>query len=488
MTRFHKAGLFAGVVVLALLATSSLSAQTFSVLDTFNGTNGSVSAAALVQATDGNFYGTTVYGGTNGQGSVFQLTPSGTINVIYSFCSLASCADGSQPFSAIIQGTDGNLYGTTNHAGASGYGNVFKLTLSGTLTTLHSFHDLDGAYPQGGLVQGADGNLYGTTLNGGSANWGTVYKLSTDGSHFAVLHNFVDGTDGGEPYSPPVQASDGNFYGSTWVGGGNDRGTIYKITPSGTFTTLYSFCMGGPPCPDGAFTLAPVTQGSDGNLYGVADRGGNADCDESGCGTIFQLTLGGTFTTLYTICDPSLGGGCVDGTNPISGLTQAINGTFYSNTSDGGANYSSCYDGCGAIFSVTPAGVVNTLYAFCSLSGCDDGKQPGNQAIIQGTDGIFYGTTGQGGAASLGIVYTLDAGSSSFVKPQQAAARVGSSIVILGSNLTGVSAVRFNGTPATFTVGSSNYLIATVPTATSGPIEVSTSSGALRSSKFWILP
>src|SRR5208282_398944 len=210
-----------------------------------------------------------------------------TFDRLYSFCSQPSCTDGNTPRGGLIQATDGNLYGTTNDGGSNGFGTVFKITPSGTLTTLYNFCSEpdcpDGTYPETGVIQATDGNFYGTT---GS----TVFKITPSGT--LIFDVAVDGVPNGL-----IQASDGNFYGTTYGGGANSDGTVFKITPSGTLTTLYSFCSKAN-CTDGANPQAGLIQATDGNFYGTTTFGGaNSD------GTVFKITpSGGTLTTLYSFC------------------------------------------------------------------------------------------------------------------------------------------------------------------------------------------
>lgn len=197
----------------------------FKTLHSFGGTDGVYSSAALVQATDGNLYGTTANGGANGDGTIFRITPSGTLTTIYSFCSQPGCADGLEPYGVLIQATTGDLYGTTSHGGTANSGTVFRITPSGTLTTLYTFcsqsNCVDGANPYGGLVQAIDGNLYGTTSHGGTLGVGTVFKITPSGT-LTMLYSFCSQNncmDGIQPYAALVQATDGNFYGTTFYGG-----------------------------------------------------------------------------------------------------------------------------------------------------------------------------------------------------------------------------------------------------------------------------
>ena len=277
----------------------------------------------LIQGTDGNNYGTTAGGGVYDQGTVFQVTPDGTLTTLYTFCSQANCTDGAEPFSGLVQ-AGGNFYGTTYWGGANGVGTVFKVTPGGQLTTLYNFCSQpgcsDGSNPVAGLVQ-VGGNFYGTTNDGGANGYGTVFEITPAGQ-FTMLHSFDYLDDGAYPEAGLVQATDGNLYGTTRDGGasGNAAGTVFKITPAGQLTTLYAFCQTD--CSDGAFPYAGLIQATNGNLYGTTSNGGSTgSC--FGCGTVFQITLAGQLTTLYSFCSQA---NCADGLAPYAGLIQASDG------------------------------------------------------------------------------------------------------------------------------------------------------------------
>ena len=283
-------GLFCAAAVIASPAQNTF----FVSLLSFLGADG-IAPSALVQANDGNFYGTTLYGGafTNncspyGCGTVFKITPAGTVTTLYSFCPQPNCLDGAKPRAALVQATEGSFYGTTEAGGGSNYcnppgcGTVFRITPGGALITLHRFEGTDGDYPNASLVQATDGNFYGTTLT-------TVFKITPSGTLTTLVTQL---------YYPSalIQASDGNFYGTTPLGGANCSpsgcGTVFKVTPTGELTTLYSFCS-QPNCTDGWHPNAGLVQGSDGNLYGTTFGGGtNDDCNGyEYCGTVFKITL-----------------------------------------------------------------------------------------------------------------------------------------------------------------------------------------------------
>jgi uncharacterized repeat protein (TIGR03803 family) len=229
-------------------------AQTFNVLASFDGSNGAnPQYISLVQGTDGNFYAATTFGGTRGAGTVFGVTSKGALTTLHNFCTQSNCSDGALPTAGLVLATDGSFYGTTEQGGEDhcSCGTVFKLTLHGKLTILHSFDFTDGGYPYSALIQATDGSLYGTTSSGGTYQNGTIFKMTPEGI-LTTLHSFCAEMcpDGARVFYPLVQATDGNFYGTTSLGGANGAGTLFKMTPKGTLTTLYNFC-GEANCSDG---------------------------------------------------------------------------------------------------------------------------------------------------------------------------------------------------------------------------------------------
>ena len=475
-------------------------------------------------------------------------SPAQTLTTIYSFCSQVNCMDGIWPHAGLVQGTDGNFYGTTTSSGANGDGTVFKISPSGSLITLHSFAGADGQNSMAELVQGTDGNFYGTTFNGGANDdpscgfggdigCGTVFKITPGGS-LSTLYNFCSQAhcfDGSNPDASLVQGTDGNFYGTTSGGGTSCCGTVFKITPDGTLATLYSFCSlqncadgefprslvrgtdgnfcgttnaGGTSnnCQspstgcgtvfkitpqgmlttlhsfddtDGCYPQAGLVQGIDGNFYGTTSQGGiGGYCGiTGGSGTIFKITPGGILTTLYSFCSKA---NCADGMLPYGALVQATDGNFYGTTNGGGSSS----PGHGTVFTITPGGALTTLYSFCSLANCADGVLPYG-ALVQATDGKFYGTTYEGGGPqSAGTVFSLSVGLAPFVTTQPASGSTGAPVTIIGTNLTGATSVTFNGTPAAFNIVSPTEITTTVPAnATTGSVQVTgTPSGTLTSS------
>ncbi len=396
------------ILVFWLSAAIASPAQTLTTLANFGGANGSNPTAGLVQGADGNFYGTTFYGGTgaggcidpSGCGTIFKITPSGSLSTLYSFCTATNCPDGFFPNAGLAQATDGNFYGATDRGGAHGNGGtIFKLSSTGKASTLYSFCALancaDGNAPNGGVVEGSDGNFYGTTLRGGTGancpsqqypyGCGTIFMLTPTGT-LTTLYNFCSQascTDGLFPQAGLVQGTDGSFYGTTSSGGANCSnnpnacGTVFKITPNGTFTSLHSFAGS-----DGFDPVASLVQGTNGIFYGTT----------AGLpGTVFSMTATGTVATLHTFS-------FTDGSGPYAGLIQGTDGNFYGTTVNAGGN--------STVFKITTSGMLTTLHLFCSLPHCDDGSDP-LAAVVQGTDGNLYGTTYSGGTSSLGTVFSL---------------------------------------------------------------------------------
>jgi len=340
----------------------------------------------LLQAGDGNFYGTTALGGDSGDGTVFMITPTGAATVLHSFT--GAPADGSGPTtSRLIQGADGNFYGTTGGGGANDFGAVYKLTPEGTVTILFSFAGgpADGKYTLAGLVQGTDGNFYGTTFDGGANNRGVVFRLTPTGVE-TVLYSFGAAGSGDAIglATALIEGSDGNFYGTSLDGGASNQGTVFSITPAGVETVLHSFGKSG----DGIQPLGRLTLGSDGALYGTTTDGG-----AHGHGMVFRLTPEGVETILY-----SFTGAPRDGSFPEAGLLQGQDGNFYGTTGFGGAN------NLGTVFKLTPGGVETVLHSFAGAPG--DGSQP-EGTLVEGSDGNLYGTTYQGGANNVGAFFRI---------------------------------------------------------------------------------
>jgi uncharacterized repeat protein (TIGR03803 family) len=443
--------------------------------------NGSRPVAAVVQATDGNFYGVTEAGGpTNGNGTFFRMTPSGKLTDLYDFCSQAHCADGIGPYAAPVLGSDGNFYGVTTYGGAvaaaaTGSGTFYKMTLWGKITTLYTFCRSktcpDGQYPTG-LILGTDGNFYGATVQGGQFNHGEIFSISSTGA-LRVMHSFCTSAkcvDGAYPQFPPIQGSDGNFYG-TAGGGTAGVGVVYELTSAGVYKVLHSFCADAS-CLDG-WPPTQIVQDAKGNIFGTAQTGGTSDS-----GTVFEITSKHQFKVLHSFD--------VDGDNPGVGVTLANDGNLY-----GSAEGPESSEGGGILFKITPAGVFTQLHMF---TFCDTTGYIPLSPLTQGTNAVFYGTTLFGGNDSLGgcsgdgTIYSLSDGLSPFVKTVPVGGKVGNTVLILGNGLRGTTSVKFNGVKASFTVKSDTYIQATVPAdATTGIVSVVTPTRTLNSNPQFVV-
>jgi uncharacterized repeat protein (TIGR03803 family) len=341
----------------------------------FTGGNDGSNPNGLMQAANGNFYGTTQRGGTNSSGTAFQMTPAGALTQLYSF---TGGDDGASPYAALAQASDGTFYGTTFQGGGADNGTLFKMTGSGALATLVSFNGTNnGGLPFAGLTPGLDGNFYGTTYQGGTGLYGTVFKTTTNGL-LTTLISFNNSGKGGLPYGGVVRGLDGNFYGTTWKGGASGNGTVFKMATNGILTTLVSFAG-----TNGANPYAGLVAGTEGDFYGVTANGG-----ASSNGTVFKITAAGAFTNLYSFTGGS------DGSHPAGALIEGGDGNYYGTTAYGGAY------GNGTVFWMAPNGTPASLVQFAGYNGANP-----EAALVQGTDGSFYGTTQNGGASGQGAVF-----------------------------------------------------------------------------------
>ena len=406
--RITRLAVVACVCVLGAYGTTA-TAQTLTTLYDFCSQgclDGENPDAGLVQGSDGNFYGTTYEGGANDGGTVFKITPQGTLTTLWQFGPYPS-TNGLLPEAGLVQGSDSNFYGTTYEGGANDDGTVFKITPQGTLTTLWQFSGTNGIYPMAGLVQGSDGNFYGTTYGGGPTNfyypngYGTVFKITSQGTLTTLWQFGNNPTKGTFPLAGLVQGSDGNFYGTAYEGGltnlnyGSGYGTVFKITSQGTLTTLWQFSANPT---NGEYPAAGLVQGSDGNFYGTTTRGGTNDG-----GTVFKITSQGTLTTVCQFATNNTSNGYW----PSAGLVQGSDGNFYGTTPWGGlTNLVSGYPGYGTVFKITSQGTLTTLHPFGANP--TDGKGPA-AGLVQGSDGNLYGTTSEGGTNNAGTVFRLTA-------------------------------------------------------------------------------
>jgi uncharacterized repeat protein (TIGR03803 family) len=454
-----KPMIFAAAVVLCSVAVAG--AQTVTTLYSFAG--GKTSGAnpwyvTLVQGTNGQLYGTTYNGGSKGLGTFFEVTTSGTLTVLHSFA--GGKTDGANPTGGLTLGTDGNFYGTTQMGGANLQGTVFKMTTTGTITLLHSFSSVfDGAFPWGPPIEGTDGNFYGTA-SGGKGNNGLVYKVTSSGT-YSTLYTLTPAI-GSYPIAPPTQGTDGFLYLPLSLGGANSCGSILQLTTAGVLNNSYEFPCG----PGGAFPIGPLVQASNGDFYSTTQDGGT-----NGEGTVYQVTTGLAVTVLH-----SFGANFGDGAYPGAGLLLATDGNYYGSTAEGGT-----YDD-GILFNTTTGGTYKDLYSFnnsVNLMQMSPLSPP-----VQNTNGTLYGVTEFGGTNDEGTIYSLNMGLAPFVNSPLFSGKEGGSVLILGNHLNGTSKVTFNGEPASFVVHSDTHMTATIPSgAKSGYIEVTTGTGTLRSRK-----
>jgi uncharacterized repeat protein (TIGR03803 family) len=395
LTRTRIAVVFVISLFTALVGTESLDAQTFTTIHSFSGSpDGSGPADGLTRGPNGSFFGTTESGGDFGAGTVFKLNREGQVHVLYSFCPVTNCVgDGSAPFGSVVLDDSGNIYGTTFSAAVGLFGIVFKIDPQGNETVLHSFSGLptsDGANPGGTLLRDPAGNLYGTTEGGGLlcsqsiSGCGTIFKIDSSGKE-TILYRFTGGGDGGIPGAGVIRDAAGSLYGTTYVGGSAECGTVYKVSISGKETVLHSFnCSNG----DGSGPLSGLIRDRRGALYGTTGSGG-----VFGQGTVFKVTLTGKETVLY-----SFGGGTTDGCQPYYGsLTFDEVGNLYGTTVFCGT------DNTGVVFRIDPSGNEIVLHSF---TGGADGSNPYGGTLID-IDGNLYGMTFGGGDSNAGVIYKL---------------------------------------------------------------------------------
>lgn len=349
----------------------------------------------LLLATDGNIYFGSFAGG-KGTGAVARLTPEGVLSTLYSF--KEDGTEGVNVLGPLLQASDGHLYGATYFGGPQGGGTLFRLTLDGTFTILHAFGggSPNAILPYTGVAQGPDGLLYGTTLNGGPANKGTIYRIATDGTGYTVLHQFAGG-DGENPEGTLTVGADGMLYGTTMMGGGSSRGTIYRISTTGAHEVLYSFpalgrfsAQGMATNATGANPRSGMLLAADGNFYGTAYQGG-----EHGHGTLFRLTPTGEVSVFYAFRGPSF-----DGSAPLAALTQDAAGNFYGTTERGG------YLHRGAAFRIAPDGTFALLHGFTGSS--IDGQTP--YAGVLPAHGKLYGASYADTVGGAGTLVHFDTG------------------------------------------------------------------------------
>jgi uncharacterized repeat protein (TIGR03803 family) len=440
--------------------------------------------SGLTMGTDGNFYGTTTSGGTHISGTVFRVTDTGLSTTLWNF---TAGTDEGDPQSAPVLGRDGNFYGTVAGVYAGTYGTAYKITTAGVLKTIHAFAYTDGATPYQ-LILGLDGFFYGVTRGGGTHNLGVVFRMSTAGA-VKVLHTFAGyPTDGGEPLGTLVQGNDGTLYGTTYVGGTKNIGSIYKISPTGTgFAILHNFDR-TVDFTQGSGPLSGMALGTDGNLYGTTGTGGTKNA-----GTLFKITPSGQFTTLYNACSVV----CTDGFSPQTPMLQHTNGKFYGlmrgNSLGGGAVYSLNVGLAPFVNLMTTTGAVGSSIqilgqGFIGTSAVNVGGTKASFVVV--TDTYITATVPAGTSGFVTVTTTAGTLTSSrkfFVTPTftsftPASGAVGSKIVVTGKGLKQASKVTVGGKAATYVVNSDTQVTVTVPVgAVTGKIAITTPGGVATS-------
>jgi uncharacterized repeat protein (TIGR03803 family) len=423
---------------------------------------------SLIESADGNFYGAAAGGGTglNAQGTIFKITPAGELSVIYSFAEEANGAlpNGSSP-GALVEGTDGFLYGLTLVNGANGLGTLFKLSKRGKIQVVHNFcgteNCSDGANPET-LTLGLDGNFYGGTASTGFPT-SVLFRMSPSGS-YKVLHTFDSKSqpDGTGVYNM-LQAPDGNYYGTTVAGAQfNPYNSVFRFSPSsGEYTILHGFNTANINLPGVATSGLAMT--STGEFFGL-----EAFAD------LYKVSPSGAYHKLGSLSSIQFFDGHI-----IVGSDGNLWGDFA-----GG----DCGSGQGIEFSASTSGSLLQSQAFdCNTIG----EQP--SAMLQAADGKFYGVTlGDGGGSTNdvtnGTIWTLDAGlpapGPTVVNFRPVSGAVGTKVIVQGSHLVGTTTVSVNGVSATFQVLTANYLSLTIPSgASSGPISVTNAGGTATSPK-----
>lgn len=388
----------------ALASDAAMPDADYSIVHGFVLTEGAGPLAPVVQAADGNLYGTTLYGSSEGNGVVYRVSPSGgKFKILHKF----QDPDGLKPATGLTEGRNGELFGLTSTGGRYGGGTAFRITTRGKFKVLHAFGGPSGdgsGATYGRLAPGPGGNFLGVQSAGGAHGFGTVFKMTPQGK-VTVLHAFKGGpTDGARPLGGLVPAPDGNFYGTTQAGGANDAdnaggGTLYRITPEGDYKVLVDFA-GKPRKGVGRGPQSAPVPGRDGRLYGVTPLGGSADF-----GTVYRVETDGTnFETLHefrggVLAQPPNG----DGATPLAQLLLADNGSLYGTSYDGGPNAGPVGTGGGTIFEIARDGTY-TRVRDLGESSTDAALPVG--ALIQADNGRLYGTTWAGGPESLhGTVY-----------------------------------------------------------------------------------
>ncbi|HEV7403164.1 MAG TPA: choice-of-anchor tandem repeat GloVer-containing protein [Chthoniobacteraceae bacterium] len=368
-------------------------------------------SSELTLGAGGNLYGVAPYGGVHGNGTIFVVTPAGALTVLHPF-GTDHAAEGYDPEGALLKGTDGAFYGTTHFGGANGTGIIFKLATDGTVanTTFTKLFDFPEAFgvgsnPGGALIQDASGTFYGTTQDGGAFQYGTVFKFTTDGTpggtDVQLVHAFGNGQDGTTPRGLLI-AHDGVIYGTASGGGANNKGTIYAITPTTGYDSIYDF--GSSAAVPGDYPHSAPVEATDPRVNYSTYYGTLADLNTAGAtGGVFSFTSDGTRAGTNVNLVKGFTGSELGGFGP-SQLLVGPDSQLYGTASGGGAN------GNGLIFQLTPAGTYTELYPFSHIDEDTftnaDGVAPG-AGLTLGLSNTLYGTTINGGAHAIGTIFKV---------------------------------------------------------------------------------
>jgi len=378
------------VVWLASVCAAQVQTQTSPVTVLYNFPISSVQPMSLIKARDGRFYGTCLSDGDLNLGTVFRLHNDGSWPVLYEFPKYPAPNEGDGPQGALVEGSDGNFYGTTIAGGSNLMGTIYRITPDGVFTSLYSFGSVafDGAYPWAGLIQGPDGNFYGTTKGGGRNNVGTVFRMTPEGT-VTILHHFALNqvpTGGARPQTNFIQGRDGLFYSVTGYNqdSNGDYGTVFRISKKGHFEVVYRFG----PSPGGYGPVAPLVQASDGNFYGTTYFGGRGT---NAAGTVFRMTPSRKVAFLHTFHSTTKGGPPVWGNFPFNGLLEGKDGFFYSTIMGCGRDQLDC------AYRISQSGKFLVLHIFSDQEGM------GTNGFVQGEDGLLYGDAQGGGILNGGI-------------------------------------------------------------------------------------
>jgi len=382
-----------------ILVSAAAQAASLTVLHQFSGSDGEDPQTALTLGADGRLYGTTLAGGQFGLGTVFAFDAStGNLVTLHHFAN----DEGAEPLGQLVQASDGNFYGTTRRGGddnincVGGCGTIYRISSSGKFKTLHFMRVLEGTTLQGGLIEATNGILYGIATQGATTGCGTVYAFSRADSSLKVVHTFNCTSDGRFPYGRLVQATNGFLYGTTSSGATAEEGTVYRVKPKGSrFTTLAEFAGFNGGCQP----KSGLIQASNGDLYGAAE-----DCGNYGSGALYAITPRGAFRAIYNFDHD---GYARDGKNPTAEVLQAPDGKLYGTAPIGGLPVEDP-DRSGTVFRINLKGTKFRLpHTFMQAP---DGSRP-STGLTVGPDGNLYGVTPVGGSADWpgkGILYRLN--------------------------------------------------------------------------------